>query len=925
MSLFSLRKSPPQSNAPESAVNTPASSKPAAASAAHPLDTLTGGAFSAPTSGERASRIREWLATEPGLEQMAEVFKELSQRDRGAAKPLKEKLDEHKRLKAQEQIAAEWAVKAEALIRQSRLNLADAMAWQRDAARAGAPLSREPLAGLKLALVERVKAIEDVQHRVQVERESAVLMAQRIEVMSTKPWREAQQSAEALRTDVAQWQQQASTLADDAQWPSVEPKFPPMLQASRSQLQLVWEAFDAALAQAVAADANPQAPLPAVPVWADELRAARGVDTAVPGEKAAHDAQAAQERRAKVLAELERALGVLERELAEGHGKATPKAAADVRAVLKSHARLIGPELEARAHAALTQAGDLEDWQRWRADQLREELVKKAEALLQPPEGQRLGGRKMQETLRSLRDQWKATDQGGQPNHALWKRFDEACTEAHKGVESWLIQVRQQAEAHKAQRMAIIEELKTWTAAHAESTDWKAQVRELHAFSERWREAGHLSEKAFAEMQPLWKAAMHAAHAGLEAAQTESVERRRALIDEAKAMGAAPQLRIDAVKALQQRWQAEAHAVPLERKQEQKLWEAFRQPIDEAFARKSTEREKASTALNAHDQHVLEASQAVDAASASGDAQQIRTAMAALEAALRGQAAAAEPGRGAVKAVAPQAEGAPTAAAAADQPMAPAVDGSAQADADADAEGEGEGEAPAAEAVVPAKPAAPPKKIVAVRGDDRPGMKKTEPAGRDDRRGPPGRDSRDARGGFGGRGDARDGRDGRGADRFDREPRGPRLGDAAFRAQRQAIEHAEAALRKLAAQAHGEVLTQLLSAWEQRDASQLPTAQALGSRVNAATRSAWSQSLNGGTPAAVPGDALLRLEMAAEVPTPAELLDARRMLQLQLLTRRHEAAPVDTWAQDVSRVLAAAFEAGAARRLQNTLKVLLKR
>ncbi len=36
----------------------------------------------------------------------------------------------------------------------------------------------------------------------------------------------------------------------------------------------------------------------------------------------------------------------------------------------------------------------------------------------------------MQETLRSLRDQWKTTDQGGQANHALWTRFDEACSEA---------------------------------------------------------------------------------------------------------------------------------------------------------------------------------------------------------------------------------------------------------------------------------------------------------------------------------------------------------------------------------------------------------------------------------------------------------------------------------------------------------------
>ena len=31
----------------------------------HPLDEMTGGAFSAATSGERAQRLREWLATDP--------------------------------------------------------------------------------------------------------------------------------------------------------------------------------------------------------------------------------------------------------------------------------------------------------------------------------------------------------------------------------------------------------------------------------------------------------------------------------------------------------------------------------------------------------------------------------------------------------------------------------------------------------------------------------------------------------------------------------------------------------------------------------------------------------------------------------------------------------------------------------------------
>ena len=118
-------------------------------------------------------------------------------------------------------------------------------------------------------------------------------------------------------------------------------------------------------------------------------------------------------------------------------------------------------------HAALVAAGELEGWQRWSADKVREDLVAKAEGLLKRPEGQALGGRKMQETLRALREQWKQADQGGVPNHALWKRFDEACNEAHKVVEAWLEKVRADAAEHRAQRLALIEEVKAWAAEHA--------------------------------------------------------------------------------------------------------------------------------------------------------------------------------------------------------------------------------------------------------------------------------------------------------------------------------------------------------------------------------------------------------------------------------------------------------------------------
>ncbi|MEY2861384.1 MAG: hypothetical protein RL392_1842 [Pseudomonadota bacterium] len=876
--------------------------------------------FSAPTAGERAARVREWLAANPSHEQLSEMFKELSVKDKGAAKLVREKLDEAKRSKGQEILAAEWGAKANALLALAKLNIADAMAWQRDAAKAGAPLSKEPLSVLKGQLVERVRAIEDLQHQVQVQREAAVLLAQRIEVLSTKPWKDAQSAWEALRVDVEHWQSQATQLVAQDSWASVDLRFPPLLEASRGQLLVVWDAFQGALSLAVAAAQDAAAALPPVQVWADELRVARGV----PIESAPKHVkpQVDPEVRAAATTTVRDALAKVEQEVGEGHGKASAGAASALRNALKEFGKLIDAKLENQAHAALAAAGELEGWQRWRADQLREELVIKAEGLLKRPEGQAIGGRKMQETLRTMRDQWKQTDQGGVPNHAAWKRFDEACNEAHKVVEVWLEKLKSETAEHKAHRLALIEEVNAWALANrtALDDDWKGFNRILHQFGDRWREAGHVGEKIFAELQPLWKVAISNAAAPLEALQAQSVTIRHAMIEEAKVLGAGAILRIDAVKALQQRWQEQAHLVPIDRRQEQKLWDAFRKPIDDAFNRKTAEREKADAALGQRDRIVLDAAKALEVANASGDSQAIRSAMAALDAALKGQAQALEAAHtaGAAETAAHMASEAKILHI--NQLEAPVDSAQAAIENVADQE---------TGVVLPVvlettKPA--PKPVVAVRGDDRPGMKKDAPApaqGRgkwNDRKDAP-RGGREDKAGFAPRGDR--------TERSSTWTDAPRLGDTAFRAQRDALEHAEFALKRLAAQAHGEALTQLLTAWEKCDPALVPSTQELGARASAAVRSAWVQALAPDAKAVpkspAPQEALLRLEIAAEVPTPAEFLNDRRALQLQLLTRRNDAPPAQTWGADTAAVLLGGFTSTDARRLQNVLKVLLKR
>jgi ATP-dependent RNA helicase SUPV3L1/SUV3 len=951
---FLTNKSTPAAPAPK---NAPMNAK--SAPEPHPLDALTGGAFSAPTAGDRAAKVRDWMAKNPSTEQMQEVFKELSARDKGAVKPIREKLDELKKAKGQEAVGEEWAAKAQALLSLSKLNIADAMAWQRDAAKAGAPLSKEPLASVKLKLAERVKSIEDLQHHTQVQREAAVLLAQRTEILSTKSYKDAINVLPALQTDVQHWQDQAQALEVDANWSSVDTKFAPQLEASKAQLLVVWDAFQAALKMTEAAVADAAAPLPPVPVWADEIRNLRGIAKAEEVLKKPAKPKVDPEIKLQAANYVRTSLLKLEQEVAEGHGKASAGAANALRNALKEHGKLIDDKLENQAHAALAAAGELEGWQRWRADQIREELLIKAEGLLKRPDGQALGGRKMQETLRAMRDQWKQTDQGGPANHALWKRFDDACNAAHAVVEAWIEKVKAENAIHRAERLNLMAEVTQWGETGvpelANKGDWKAISRGLNQFADRWQNLGHVSEKTFAELQPQWKAAMDAAYAPLQTAQKNSVDRRHTMIEEAKALGAMPMMRIDAVKALQQRWTHEAQSMPLDRKFEQKLWDAFRQPIDEAFNRKTQEREKAAYAMGEHDKHVLEASKALQAANASGDGQQIRAAIAALEAAIKGQTAAKVVENAAISAenesktalagvnTASTAienianEDAESAKTTTESPtVAESGETTTRAESTEAQESAAVEEEKAAEPVVVEAPKPAPKKVIAVRGDDRPGMKKAEPASASkfgDRkfgdRKPGDRDSRgDSRGP---RSDSRPDSRGERGDRFSDRPafedRGPRLGDAAFRAQREALESAQFALKKLAAAAHGEVLVQLLDAWKDRAADKVPSAQDLGKQLPPTARSAWTSAL-AAAPAGKQADAdtaLLRLEMAAELPTPAEHLAARRMLQLQLLTKRNDPAPAQTWTADAAKVFANGFDDGAARRVQNALKVLLKR
>lgn len=944
----------------------------------HPLDALTGGLFSLETSAARLQAAQDWLDGHPDPEDVQLVYKELVAKDKGAARPLRDRLHALRQASQQDALAHEWQGKAEDLLQAARFNLADALAWQRDAGQAGAPLSREPLSSLAARLRQRIEHLEHLQNEVMTQNETGALLLQRMDLLSAGDWQQAVEKQERLQADLTNWQDKAGTLLLNAEWNSLEPRHGRQLQALQTQLPEVWEAFVAALQQAQQAALDPQAELPPVPVWARQLHEMRESEHAARIDQKAAKEKPAQEQRKAAIQTIESGVMLLEKAVAEGNTKNMHSATHSLRRALKIHGGLIDDKLEARVHAALVSAGELEGWQRWSANKLRHELIAQAEALLvvkktasaetsAPPEGKTqdsgskpqdeaqspeptlagdsapaldeepvqaqaqaqaqtqdasaslapegsvdesvtkvpaLGGRKLQETIHRLRQQWKTADRGGPGDQKLWKRFDDACNAAHVFVEQWLKQLRAQEAEHEKQRLELIEKLRVWTEDNhgGSGQDWKSVERSLRQFLNHWRQAGHVSEKTYARLQPLWKEAYAKAGQALKQAQKHSVLKRQELIEQSRLLAAQEPLQMEAIKQLQQTWQQEAQSISLGRRQDQKLWQAFRKPLDEAFEQRRALRKVQQRQQDVREQAVLKAAKKLQEVSQAGDAQKIQSALQHLQQVSRQDSAPAPMAATARLDDKPQEQS--TSAA-----ELTAAENATPDQAESVTENKQEAAATDTEQAAASHSAEASRPLLAVRGDDRPDVAApTDKKPRRDR----------------GSGTAtrKTGRNRSDMDR--RSPRPVRLSAQAQRAQRQAMETARASMRQLAAQAYGQAATQLLQAWQMQDVQQMPSVETLGKSVSASVRQAWADAMTLASQSAQTADqALLRLELAADVPPSADQLDAHRALKLQLLTQRHEPQPEQTWREDIACVLGGPYDANKARRMQKILRILL--
>jgi Domain of Unknown Function (DUF349) len=251
------------------------------------------------------------------------------------------------------------------------------------------------------------------------------------------------------------------------------------------------------------------------------------------------------------------------------------------------------------------QLGDLLRWQSFGNATQREEMCGSAEKM--PSLG--LGVAELAKAVQALRDQWKQLDQSQAPApRTLWERFNTACEIAYApAAEHFTKLATERKEALTRRETAIkeasdyaslaltpIEGLGDWTP------DWKSITAWLAKHDAQWRTLGHVDRRKTDTIESQWRAATQPLRAGVNAQRSgESAEREKliaqvkALLVDGKLVGGA----VSKVKDAQTAWQTRAKATPLPRKQEQALWESFRQGCNDVFDTLGKERDARSSAF----------------------------------------------------------------------------------------------------------------------------------------------------------------------------------------------------------------------------------------------------------------------------------------------------------------------------------------
>jgi hypothetical protein len=241
----------------------------------------------------------------------------------------------------------------------------------------------------------------------------------------------------------------------------------------------------------------------------------------------------------------------------------------------------------------------LSDWARWGGNVSREELIKTVEAL----PTQNLAMSELAKKVGSMRERWKALDSlSGAAPKSLWERFDAACTGSYAPAAAHFRHLADERHANAARAQALVDEANAEIARlQSGEVEWKHVAGTVQRLRLAWSHLGAIDRKEKKRLDTLFTDALNILQGPLEEQRKGEMAEREEIIELAGAIDPHDRHALEAMRALQQRWQDHARALPLERKSEQALWQRFRAVCDDVFQRRKESMHEADIERRAHE------------------------------------------------------------------------------------------------------------------------------------------------------------------------------------------------------------------------------------------------------------------------------------------------------------------------------------
>jgi hypothetical protein len=835
------------------------------------------------SSQERLHILQQWLQEKPSTEAIKTLLEVYLNKDKGITKLLRNHL-EHLDVIAENQLKIEyWVDQAKDLLAQDDMQISQALVWQRDVAKAKLSISEPPLLDVNLALTQKINQLEDLQKQILVHKESALLLINRIQKQEVQPLSDAITAAPGINEDIKTWLQEYNYMKVQRSCQGLEPRFLASLEFASQQLQTVWTAYSEALEQAQQALKTPSSFLPKGSLWLEEIqdqhkleqtKALEQIDNVSQGD-ASH--AIAEEEKQRAIQAIQKPLEDLEKALKQGRTKAINVAAQKVRSMLREYEIALEEEQRTRIYSTLKSATDLQDWQRWRTDQLRQNLIDKAKSLVDNP----LKPMHQQKSLRDLRQEWKILDQSGPANQKLWHAFDGICNQAYRVVTAWLNQLKAQEYKIQEARQALICHITKIAPLYKDRQDWHRQQVVQEKFIEQWKHGGHLRAQHYQDLHKAFQEAMDNTFVNLYVKQEDNITARKQLIAQADTLAQAPTLDIKAIHHLQEQWTTLARELKIPASVENKLWNSFRRRINAAFAQQRAKRQANTDIQKKREAPIVQAIAEVYQANHQKDRQAIYAALNNLK-----QVCLKTPE---------------------DEPEKVAGEQGKKSTDDTAENTQANSISPSPE-VGQLPTSLPTKKLVAVRGDDRPGRGEIQASTNKNL----GKKTK-----------------------VYQKNREKTIQDDRWlfsRGLQHRVQQVEAeaiqVLKNLSANAHTQAIDQLLDAWQQRNPALLPRPQDLGKKIKNQQIQLWEQVFSVNPHQQEPKRtqrSMLWLEIKNKISSPPEEHNERRQLQLEILASQyqvnHNHLPWDAY---VSHIFASPYNESIAKRLQLVLAKLLR-